>query len=1117
MNSSKVISLFLTFCILLFTNMLHAQQETLHIAVVSPYDEDPAGIKGLQLYLNQVHNQTSNGIKISIDRYVDNNKKDQAVSVAQQIAEQGRAVAVVGHNYSSTSSAAGKIYKEAGIPAISYSATNPKVTENNPWYFRTTFNDAIQGDFLAYYTLNNLKYDHITIIYEPDNYGTFLAETFEEKALEYGAKKIKRFKLDMSLSDEQRYQTLKESITRDKEQAGLIFMATHSREGIKLVKLLKDEGVDNPVMGVDSFNSTSFMNGFNQEAKEQNNPGYYTNGIYLSAPIVFDVANAAAQDMQQLYHSVYGDKPDWAAAYGYDTAKVIMTAITNSQANSTLQSPPNIEQRRLVLRQALESINSPANAIPGVTGLNYFDAQGDAVKPVFIAVLHDRSAVSGMEQYSDIPDINKVVALEQQLTTGQIVAMGDRFMYKKTVIFTGVKLHHINHVNDQKNTSELDFTLWFRYRGQFDPNQIEFDNSLGEITLGDPYIKTQANNIHYQAFRIKGVFRNNFIDDIERRDQVSVGFSLRNKELDRNSLLYATDIMGLGLTGDNELTDEVKDQLITDDLDGWQINNARIFERSIDIDSLGIPQYINITDASVPYSQFHYVIDLKQTGISLGDMLPARYAEFLSLLSLALFIVAYLSRHILPKLFRKKIQLARVRWLLLCLSSALLLTASEVWLSHSLFPTLDSHLQKWILHSYDLLWWIIPAILLVRAVEAFIWQALQHKTGRPVPGVIKGLIAFVIYTLAMFAIVAFVYNQKLTGLLATSGLLAMIIGLAIQMNLSNIFSGIALNLEHPFRVGDWVKIGDHEGQVIDVNWRATRLLTRVKHEISIPNTPAADSPIINYSNHEGVTRQVLMIGVHPIHEIKQVKALLISAAYKHPNVLHDPPPRCPFAGVNDGVAQYRLIFSYTDYALTFQVVDQIWGQIIENFQEAGINYLPPMQRVELHKAFVQPTKDTNEDINFQQTQLFSGLPDEFCQALEELMVEKDFKAGQYLVEKGQKNHSLYILRSGVVAVMKENEAGQLLEQQRLGLNDLINAETLYGKSPTQESVQAVVDVKTWEITKPVLRALFEQQPDCYAPFNRQVKELAQQIEQRKVNSTLLDNRKMKDRFAWMES
>ena len=220
-------------------------------------------------------------------------------------------------------------------------------------------------------------------------------------------------------------------------------------------------------------------------------------------------------------------------------------------------------------------------------------------------------------------------------------------------------------------------------------------------------------------------------------------------------------------------------------------------------------------------------------------------------------------------------------------------------------------------------------------------------------------------------------------------------------------------------------------------------MTRVKHEISIPNTPAADTAIINYSNNQGATRQSLMVGVHPVHPIEKVKPLLIAAAFKHPNVLSTPRPHCTFAGIKEGVAQYRLIFSYTDYSLTFQVVDQIWGQMIQNFKKAGINYVPPMQRIEMNKAKPTPFLHRENSDFISQAAIFSGMPEIFKQDLSSKLIERHYDVGEFVLKKSTMEDSLFIIQSGVATILKENEKGISLEQQRLGIDDLINTEILY--------------------------------------------------------------------------
>jgi small-conductance mechanosensitive channel len=95
--------------------------------------------------------------------------------------------------------------------------------------------------------------------------------------------------------------------------------------------------------------------------------------------------------------------------------------------------------------------------------------------------------------------------------------------------------------------------------------------------------------------------------------------------------------------------------------------------------------------------------------------------------------------------------------------------------------------------------------------------------------------------------IKFIFNQELTGFLITSTVLSAVIGLALQGTMSNIFSGLSLQLEAPFNLDDWVVIGGHEGKIVSQNWRTVTLLTRENYKISITNRFVSEDMIINYS------------------------------------------------------------------------------------------------------------------------------------------------------------------------------------------------------------------------------------------------------------------------------
>ncbi len=164
-------------------------RESVQIAVVGPISGDGAKtwnltIQAIKLYLDTINNKEKIDKKIVLKVFDDQNNPVLAKAKAIKIAEQNQAVAVIGHDYSSCSISGGEIYHKYGIPAISTSSTNVKVTENNPWYFRTTFNDNSQGRLLANYAKNVLGYNTVSIIHKDRTAGNYLAQVFRENAIE---------------------------------------------------------------------------------------------------------------------------------------------------------------------------------------------------------------------------------------------------------------------------------------------------------------------------------------------------------------------------------------------------------------------------------------------------------------------------------------------------------------------------------------------------------------------------------------------------------------------------------------------------------------------------------------------------------------------------------------------------------------------------------------------------------------------------------------------------------------------------------------------------------------------------------------------------------------------
>lgn len=1050
----------------------------IHIALAGPLegvgrDVGTGMARGIELYLEEINRRGGvQGREVVIDRYNDGNQAKQAAQVAQQIIDDGRAVAVIGHWYSSCSIPAGAIYKANRIPAVSPGATNNRVTLDNDWYFRTIFNDSSQGSYLAHYAVSALVQQRVTVIHEQLEYGAFLGQIFAESATKLGATVDQIIALHTQEPMAQQAEQIAATIKARGSEAGLIFLALHAPEAIAVVRAFREAGVTNLLMGPDAISSVEFRDGFRERLAEQRHPGYYSNGIYVTAPINFDAANEEAQQFLGRYRKRYNEEPGWNAVYAYDTIKVLVAA---------LEVKPLVEDlaaNRAAVREALAAINSPELAVKGATGLNYFDANGDADKPVAVARYSNNTLISSMTHYTPVANLTDVTDLEGELQSGRIVQVNHHYLYKKSMVYTGIKIHKIGPYEPNQRLVTLDFTLWFRYRGDFNPAHIELLNALTPIPLGEPIQSLTEEGVSYRSYRVKGEFRSNLVNSRVPLGEHTLGIALRNRDYDRNRVVYVSDLIGMGLIGGQRLLERLKSSDTVIDLNGWGLIDAAIFEDILRVDTLGNPNYLHNQDAAIPFSRFQFVLYLKRSEITLRGALPLEWIEPALALSGSLLLLLVAMR------WMRRVKVRRYgsysSWLVKLLALLLLLISSEMWLIDHYLPQQDPFKQQLIIRGFDMLWWWIPAYLFNDALGVFFWQTLERSRGRQIPGVVRGIVAMVIYTLAIFAIVAFVFDEKLTGLLATSGLVAMIIGLAIQVNLSNIFSGIALNLERPFRVGDWVKVGEHEeGRVIDVTWRATRLQTRSNHLISIPNSPVAEAAIVNFSYNDHFSRISLMVGVEPHQSVAEVKRLLNHAALAVADVLQQPPPLSTFEGVSGGVGHYSLAFSVADYGDKGNLREQVWANIVRYFEAAGVQLVTELSRVTLKRELsnLAASSTFNWVQLLRRVALFNLFPDSLVQELATVAIVHSLTAGKRFIQQGEVGNSIYIVADGVISIYwREGADGQELEVGRLGCGEALGGYAALSGQPRSASAETLTDAVLFEIKQEALEPLLEAYP-----------------------------------------
>jgi len=1027
-------------------------------------------IEGVRLFMNGAGETDESLPEIVIDVFDDQNNAKKAAEVARTIVQQQSHVAVIGHFYSSCSISAGRIYKQHGIPAITPTSTNVNVTKDNPWYFRTIFNDNLQSRFLAIYAREVFRTKNASVIHEDLEYGQNLAEVFIQKAREIGIRINNIWSYEVNSENvDKRLEIIVNDLAR-KKNVGLIFLAGHGAEGSKIIQMLKDRKINHTFIMPDSFASTAFQSIFEKFPKERETPGFYTNGLYVTTPLIMDTANEKGQKFVDDFVDAYHHNPGWHSAFAYDTAMMLYHAIKESRIKGNKE---NLDNERIAVRDALKRINSPDIAIEGVTGFNYFNEYGDAQKPVSIGIYKNKNIVSSLTQLQIVNNIMDIDNVEAELQRKRLLYIDDQYMYLTKVVYTGVKLLKIDKLDIDTMTAHLEFYLWFRFQGDFSTKDFDFANALGELNVEGPVERKNRDDIQHHLYKISGKFHLDPFDVSPPFGRHVVGFDFRHKNLSRNNLIFVVDVLGMGdeLSMTSRNTAKIKHILMPSSK--WCLDRFLCYQDTSEVSTLGIPEYINLKDGKVKYSRFNFGVQIKKSQFNFREIFPRSIDQYLIIFCILFLILSiFLIKHEFFLHFKNTVWSAQV------LTFLMLLKCCELILLDWLF--VQTTLEKLVLVKtiFDVLWWLIPAMCINMSVNRFVWIPLEEKTGRKIPSVARRFVDTLVIILAIFGIVAYVFGEKVTGLLATSSVAAMIIGLGVQMNLSNIFSGIALNLERPFRPDDWVRIGDSdEGKVLDVSWRATRIQTRDTAIIHIPNGVVSESIIKNFSFPNKNIEQFIDLDIDVRYPPARVQKIIIDALLSVEEILQHPKPFTRLKGITDWSVIYGVYFYLDNYAKKLAVAEAVWKRVRAHLKRAGIT-----RAIKRELMYLADDKDRHLDSSLEPLNLikdidvFKPFSDEAKASLSQRIHSCMFRRNEYIVREGDEGDSLFIIVEGAVKVQLKQK-DKVLDLAVLGAGKFFGEMALLTGETRSADVVAISETHLIEVTRDDIAPIMQQNPE----------------------------------------
>ncbi len=373
--------------------------------------------------------------------------------------------------------------------------------------------------------------------------------------------------------------------------------------------------------------------------------------------------------------------------------------------------------------------------------------------------------------------------------------------------------------------------------------------------------------------------------------------------------------------------------------------------------------------------------------------------------------------------------------------------------------------------AFKMAWWLAASWLFAGFVRAaLVFQRKPMETR-----FLQDLCAGAIYVGAVLGIIAYVFDIPVSGLLAASGVIAIVLGLALQSTLGDVFSGVVLNFAKPYRPGDWIVLdGGLEGRVMQTDWRATQILTAGNDLAIVPNSVIAKARLVNASEPGAAHGITVIVRLDPAVPPSACVAVLTTAVLGCSLIL-----RVPAATV--------MVRSLDAMALTCEVQvfvalveqgpaaqNEVFDLVFRHCLSAGIRLAPPAGSTALLPVRGPPAALSDIPLRIlERLPVFLPMSDNERHVLAPKMKRRTYKAGETVVEQGVVAAALVILTSGVLVALQQHE-GRDVEVLRFAPGDYFCQASVLTGAPTTFKVVAVTRAVVYEIVKddlaPVLNA-----------------------------------------------
>jgi small-conductance mechanosensitive channel len=433
-------------------------------------------------------------------------------------------------------------------------------------------------------------------------------------------------------------------------------------------------------------------------------------------------------------------------------------------------------------------------------------------------------------------------------------------------------------------------------------------------------------------------------------------------------------------------------------------------------------------------------------------------------------LIQTFARKDIPKIYQSRMRRTAFAMTVASLALAVYVACHAFWA-----PDLRGH--KIAYETSELILILFAGYVFLEVFLSFFGDWLpQVRNQAPMAPIIKDLVrALALVGVGLMGVRYSFPDVDIGAVMTTSAILSVVVGLALQESLSNVFAGIMLTIDRPFKQGDWIEVDGKEGKVLDANWRSTRVLTRDDDIIYVPNSTMAKGNIVNLTDPTPEHLCKKKIGIEYGAPPNKVRNVLVDVMAHVDGVIATPPPDVFITEFDDHAVNYELRYWIIEYDRRVKIEAEILRSVWYRLKREGIQIPYPIRDVYLHRA--KPAQRPDEIIDLlKKVDILQPLKEEEMTMLAEDLSHHLFGKGEAICKQGDPGSTFYIIKSGLVGVKVKGGDGVEVEVARLKPGSYFGEMSLLTGDPRSSTCTALEDSELLTLDRDTFGVLLQENP-----------------------------------------